>query len=222
MSRAVSQVSPSAERDRREPAYLEVLGGDERVLCEGRPVAALEGDNLAAGPADLAVEVKRLPEVVDRVRAGLGADVDQDADVGDKNLAKGVKEPAVRVELLLITLFKAEEELDGHAVGVAGHNLELAVNPELGRVLVDMSRHRLTIDDVLGRPGLVAAELLDAGERPRVNLLPAVRDDANDDLLPALVVPRPALGLCAEIVDVLHDASERPEEELVVLVVLAQ
>ena len=49
--------------------------------------------------------------MVDRARAGPGADVQKDANVRLKNRSKGIEEPAVRVDLLLILLFKTEDNL---------------------------------------------------------------------------------------------------------------
>lgn len=51
--------------------------------------------------------------MIDRRRAGHGADVEEDADVGLEDGSEGVEEPAVGVDLLLVFLFEAEDDLDG-------------------------------------------------------------------------------------------------------------
>jgi hypothetical protein len=72
----------------------------------------LERDNLATRPAHVTVNVETLPEVVDGGRAGHGADVEEDADVGFQDRSERVEEPPVRVDLLLVLLFQAEDDLD--------------------------------------------------------------------------------------------------------------
>jgi hypothetical protein len=90
---------------------FEVLRGDERVDQVDAELA-FEGNDLAARAADIRVDVERLPEVVDRRRAGHGPHVKQHADVGFEHGPEGVEEPAVRVDLLLVLFFQAEDNLD--------------------------------------------------------------------------------------------------------------
>ena len=49
--------------------------------------------------------------MVDRARAGPGANVQKDANVWLKNRSKGIEEPSVRVDLLLILLLETEDNL---------------------------------------------------------------------------------------------------------------
>ena len=51
--------------------------------------------------------------MIDRARARPRADVKKDADIWLKNRAKGVEEPAMRIDLLLVLLLEAEDYLHG-------------------------------------------------------------------------------------------------------------
>ena len=59
---------------------LEVLGGNEGV----EELLAADGVDLTAAATEVLVVVESLPEVVDGLVAGLGASIDQDADLGLK------------------------------------------------------------------------------------------------------------------------------------------
>ena len=50
-------------------------------------------------------------------------DVEQDANVGLENGAKGIKEPTVGIDLLLIFLFKTKDDLHGHNPFLCAFNL---------------------------------------------------------------------------------------------------
>jgi hypothetical protein len=50
--------------------------------------------------------------MVYRSGTGHSTDVKKDADVGFEDWAKGIEEPAVGVDFLLIFLFQAEDDLD--------------------------------------------------------------------------------------------------------------
>ena len=92
--------------------------GEEERRTEGvkqrLPISTLEGDDLTAGTTNIRVNVERLPEMVDRARARPGTDVEKDADIWLENRAKGIEEPAVRVDLLLVLLFETEDYLHGN------------------------------------------------------------------------------------------------------------
>ncbi|RUS16119.1 hypothetical protein BC938DRAFT_476698 [Jimgerdemannia flammicorona] len=83
---------------------LKVLGGDKRGN-EVDAAGAGHGADLAAGSANVVVDVEGFPEVINGSTARAGADVEEDADVRLENRAEGVKEPAVGVDLLLILFF---------------------------------------------------------------------------------------------------------------------
>ena len=51
--------------------------------------------------------------MVDRGRTRHRADIEEYADVGLEDGTKGVEEPAMRVDFLLVLFFEAEDDLDG-------------------------------------------------------------------------------------------------------------
>ena len=55
--------------------------------------------------------VEALPKLVDTCSGGFRADIEQDADVGLQQRTECVEEPAMRVELLLVLLLQAENNL---------------------------------------------------------------------------------------------------------------
>lgn len=73
-----------------------------------------------------------------------------------------------------------------------------------------MCRHWLPVDNVLRNALLIRANGRDNAERPRVDLLTTVADDANDHFLPTFLPPGLATITFAQVRDVLHDAVHRP------------
>ena len=86
------------------------MGSDERVQ-QAEPATALGGDNFSASACDIRVHVEGFPEMVEAVRAGFGADVEEDTDIRGKGFSKGVEKPAMRVEFFLVFFFHAEYDL---------------------------------------------------------------------------------------------------------------
>lgn len=90
---------------------------DERQterIQELRPVFTLEGDNFTTSTAYIGVDVERLPEMINRAGTRHGTDIEEDANVRLENWAKRVEEPAMGVDLLLIFLLQAEDDLHGN------------------------------------------------------------------------------------------------------------
>ncbi len=85
----------------------------ERVY-ELLPVCAFEGDNFTASATDIGVDVERLPEMINRARTRLCTDIEQDANIGLENRAKGVKEPTMGIDLLLVFLLETKDDLHGN------------------------------------------------------------------------------------------------------------
>ena len=225
---------------------LEVLRRDQRVdqvLAAG----AEHGLDLAASAGAHGLEVEGLPQVVDGSAAGSGPGVDEDADVRIQHLAERLKEPPMRVDLLLILLLQAEEHLNGTLDAPRGQfdDAVSQADPHLGCVLSRVRpRQRSALHPkragrrrgeranlVYVRGDVLAVDLLlrDAvlvdthpgqdGTGPRVDLRTTVADDAHDNLLPRILAPGLAVGARAHVLDVLEDAAHGAGEEDVVLVV---
>lgn len=87
-----------------------------RGVKEGRdgqidPPLSLHRSDLTASTGDIRVEVKGLPEMIERFRSWLRTDVDEDDDVGLKLRCECFESPAMRVELFGVLLLQAEHEL---------------------------------------------------------------------------------------------------------------
>ena len=61
--------------------------------------------------------------MVERFATGTGTAVEKDADVGLEDGAKGLEEPAMRVDFLLILLFETEYHLTRHDALFGATNL---------------------------------------------------------------------------------------------------
>ena len=75
------------------------------------PVFAFERDDFSASAPDIRVYVERFPQMINRAGARHRTDVQKDANVRLKNRSKSVEEPAVRVDLLLVFLLQAKDDL---------------------------------------------------------------------------------------------------------------
>ena len=172
--------------------------------------------------------------MIDRARAGPGADVQKDANVWLKNRSKGIEEPSVRVDLLLILLFKTEDNLHRYDSLLCAFDLirlgerdfffsrfkirlEYEIRERTLRgVLVYMRGNRFAVDDVGRDAVLICADGRNGAQGARVDLLAPVADDTNDDFLPTVLSPSLAAFAFTEISDVLHDAMHGTDRKSVV------
>lgn len=60
------------------------------------------GEDLPTCSSNIHMLLEHLVKLVDACAAGLGTDIEKDADIGLDERSKGVEEPSVRVELLLV------------------------------------------------------------------------------------------------------------------------
>ena len=121
---------------------LKVLSRDERVQ-KIESVFALECHNLSARATDIRVDIEGLPQVVDTRRARHSTDIEENANIGLEDRTERVEEPSMTVNLLLILLLEAENQLDRNHALVRGIDLECRCDADLRRVLVDMGCHVL-------------------------------------------------------------------------------
>jgi hypothetical protein len=109
------------------------------------------------------------------------------------------------INLLLVFLLQAEDDLTGHNTLVRVLEMQVRVDRERSGVLEKMSRDFLVINHVLHMvSGLIDAQEGETVEDTRVDFLAAVGDDANNNLFPC--VRSPGLGVLpsAEMGDVAH------------------
>jgi hypothetical protein len=102
-----------AKKSKKE-GICERNGRRTERIYELLPVCAFEGDNFTASATDIGVDVERLPEMINRARARLCTDIEQDANIGLENGAKGVKEPTMGIDLLLVFLLETKDDLHGN------------------------------------------------------------------------------------------------------------
>ena len=81
--------------------------------------------------------------MIDTRWSGHSTDIEEDADVGLKDGAERVEKPSMTVDLLLILLLEAENQLNRNHAFVRGIDLECRCDTDLRRVLVDMGCHVL-------------------------------------------------------------------------------
>jgi len=89
----------------------------------------------------------------------------------------------------------------------------------LGRILIDMSGHRLSVDGILSDSLLVDAHSSDCTQCARVDFGTSIGNDAHDDLLPSVLTPSLTPISFAQMGDILHNTMHRSGEELLVFVV---
>lgn len=167
---------------------FEVLRRNQRIE-QAEPPLTFPGYDLPARAGDAGVGVEGLPEVIQRVVAGLGPDVEQNAHVGAEGLAKGVEEPAMGIEFLLVFFLEAENNLARHDALLGALEFEIGIQRDLGGVFVHVGRHLARVDQILGDAVLIDAHGGESVQGSGMDFSPPVRDDADDNLLPAVFAP---------------------------------
>ena len=131
-------------------------------------------DALSAGSTDVLVLVKALPELVDTRSGGLRANVKQNADVRLQERAESIEEPTMRVELLLVLLLQAEEDLQGAR---AGRNLAGGRDDHVRGVFENMSSNIFARNRILGNAFLITSHLISEKKRWGERLMEVVIRD---------------------------------------------
>ena len=95
--------------------------------------------DFTAGTSEVLVVVESLPESKQRLGAGLGTGIEQNADFRVQDATNGSEQPSVRVDLLGVLLLQTEHHLDGRksagAVVVGTDELLVGCNRQLSGVL---------------------------------------------------------------------------------------
>ena len=141
----------------------------------------------------------------------------------------------MRIDLLLVFLFQAKDDLHGDNPLLRTFDLVRRRNrdcercetngktgagtPTLSSILVYVCRHWLPVNGIGRDALLIGAYCRNNAQGSRVDLLTAIADDADDHFLPALLAPGLTAITLAQISNVLHNAVHRPCEEAVILVI---
>ncbi|KAI6765726.1 hypothetical protein HG530_006796 [Fusarium avenaceum] len=177
--------------------------------------------------AEVAVIVKAFPERQQGARAGLGSGVDENGDFWVENAAKGVEQPAMRIDLLAVLLLQTEDELHGREiamrlVGVRSDELLIGRDGDLTRVLENVCHRFLAVDVLLQNAILVDTNSCKDVENVLVHFVETIKDKTHHDLLPSWTSLVPELGALKvhNVSNILHRSVERSREEHLVLVVI--
>lgn len=100
----LSRVCPLARRSEKE-LKLSAACANEITLTAA---------DLSARASHIRVDIESLPEMIDALRSGHSPNIEQNADIRLQDLPKRIEKPPMRVDLLLVSLFEAEEDLYGH------------------------------------------------------------------------------------------------------------
>jgi hypothetical protein len=96
-----------------EGGCTKLIGRQTERIQEFLPVFALEDDDFAASTTDVGIDVEHLPEMINGAGTRYETNVQEDANVGLKNRAKCVEEPAMGIDPLLRVLLQAKDDLHG-------------------------------------------------------------------------------------------------------------
>jgi hypothetical protein len=120
---------------------LEILSRNERIN-QIPPILSLERHDLPTRTPNIRVYIKCLPEMVYRHRTGFGTDIEEDTDSRLENGAKGVEEPTMRVDFLLILFLEAEYDLDGYNALFCALDFEVGVDGDWKEGEHEVNRER--------------------------------------------------------------------------------
>src|SRR5690606_32754179 len=145
-------------------------------------------------------------------RTGLRASVNQNHNFGVEQTAKGMEQPAMRVDLFTILLLQAEHQLHGRKapsdVAVSGRADELLVrgHGDLAGEFKDMSYRLLVVDVLLHNTVLIYPNRGEDIEDVLVDLVDAIEDQTDHNLLPGrtVVIPESRLLEIHNVTNVLH------------------
>lgn len=120
---------------------LEILSRNERI-DQIPPIVSLERHDLPTRTPDIRVDIKRLPEMVYRLRTGHGTDIEEDTDMRFQNGAKGVEEPTMGIDLLLLLFLEAEYDLDGYDALFCAVDFEVGIDSDWREGKDDVNKER--------------------------------------------------------------------------------
>ena len=110
---------------------LETLSRNEGVN-QIPPILFSGRHDLPTRTADVRVDIERFPQVVYRHWTRHSTYIEQNTKVGLEDGAESVEEPSMRVDLLLVLLFKAKDDLDGYSAFFCAFDFEAGVDGDWG------------------------------------------------------------------------------------------
>lgn len=155
--------------------------------------------------------------------AGHCSNVNQYTHVRLQHRRKRIEKPAMRVDLLLIFLFHAEQDLARYNAFIRVTKLNctrarVRAERERGGVLENVRGDFLPIDAVLHVPSrLIHTKQGEAVKHAGVDFFAAVCNDADNHFLPSVLTPCSRVLACAEVGNVLHHSVDCATEENFVL-----
>lgn len=182
--------------------------------------------DLTASTTEILVVVEALPEREQRLGAGLGTGIKQNADLGVQDAAESIEEPTMRVDLLAVCRLQAENELHRRqrrrALVNGSDELLIRRDGQLGGVLENVGNRLVSVNVLLDHTVLVDTNGSQDVEHVLVHLLDTVENHAHDNLLPGRATPVPEGRLLQvdNVPDVLHDAVKRSRQQHLVFVVV--
>lgn len=94
------------------------------------------GSDFTTRASNILVDIEAFPEMINRSMARLSTDVDKYTHMWLDKWAKGLKEPSVRVNLLLVLFLQTEEHLSRHDALFGAPEVHVGVNGYLRGVLL--------------------------------------------------------------------------------------
>jgi hypothetical protein len=110
-------------RVKKRGHYTKLNWRRTKGIQELLPVFALADNNFTASTAETRGDVERLPEMIDWAGTWYSTNVQEDANVGLKNRAKCVEEPAMGIDFPLGFLLQAKNDLYGDNTSVRAFDL---------------------------------------------------------------------------------------------------
>ncbi|KAH0358001.1 chitin synthase, class II, partial [Aureobasidium melanogenum] len=132
-------------------------------------------------------------------------DIQQNTDIGLQGLSEGVEEPAMTVEFLCVLLFHAEDHLAWHNSFFGSFELKIGIERYLCGILVDVTSDFTLVHRILCDTILVHSHGSKSIQSSRMNLFASIGNDADDNLLPAVLAPCSRFLSAAKVSDIAHD-----------------
>ncbi|KAI6774575.1 hypothetical protein HG531_001424 [Fusarium graminearum] len=189
---------------------LKILHSDKWIEKHLSTLAQHDVD-LTTSTAEVTIVIETFPERQQGARARFRSGVDEDGDFWVQNATEGVKQPAMRVDLLAVLLLETENKLHGREiamrlVGVGADKLLIGRHRDLTGILENMSDSFLAVNVLFENAILIDTN---SGEHVKdilVDFIETIKYKTHHDFLPGWTSLVPELGSLQvhNVLDVLH------------------